>query len=271
MKRPWTNVAPCPIGKDLIGTHPKRLYFYLSNQPRLPFPEHERTVSNHRIISPSLTSATDDDDEHGTRGRTELSPSPEVELTPPDLDGLDIRGASLSRASSFPNAHMGTEAPQTPGFGTGRTSPPLDLHEHEFTQTAESLQQRRRSEMEQRSRAQSVEVKVEVEVATPEEDAMMVDSDSEDESAVRRCREAADAVFGQSDPNFALRKAAVLASSPMMQAREMEPSTAFSARAVPFPLSLSFDDKMDASTAWMELKSPETVELDELECLFETY
>jgi hypothetical protein len=263
MKRPWTNLAPCPIGKELIGTHPKRLYFYLSNQPRLPFPEPERTVSN-RIISPSLTSAADDDEEHAHRARTELSPSPEVELTPPDLD-LDVRDA---RASSFPS-HLGTDAPQTPGFGPKHTSPPLDLHEHEFTQTAESLQQRRRSEMEQLSRAQSVEVKVEA----PVDDAMVLDSDAEDdaEKAARRCREAADTVFGATDPNFALRKVAALASSPMMLGREIDPPATFSARAVPFPLTLAFDDRMDAGSAWMELKSPETVELDELECLFETY
>jgi hypothetical protein len=266
MKRPWTNLAPCPIGKELIGTHPKRLYFYLSNQPRLPFPEPERTVPN-RIISPSLTSAADDDEEHASRTRTELSPSPEVELTPPDLD-LDVPDASLPRAASFPS-HLGASASATPCFGPKHTSPPLDLHEHEFTQTAESLQQRRRSEMEQRSRAQSVEVKVEA----PEEDAMMVDSDVEDDSerAARRCREAADAVFGASDASFALRKAAALASSPMMHGREIEPSAGFAARAVPLPLTLAFDDKMDAGAAWMELKSPETVELDELECLFETY
>jgi hypothetical protein len=260
MKRPWTNLAPCPIGKELIGTHPKRLYFYLSNQPRLPFPEPERSAPN-RIISPSLTSAADDDEEHANRTRTELSPSPEVELTPPDLD-LDVHDASLPRAAAFPSQ-------ATPCFGPKHTSPPLDLHEHEFTQTAESLQQRRRSELEQRSRAQSVEVKVEA----PEEDAMMVDSDAEDDSerAARRCREAADAVFGASDPGFALRKAAALVSSPMMHGREVEASAGFSARAVPFPLTLAFDHKLEASAAWMELKSPETVELDELECLFETY
>ena len=179
MKRPWTSLAPCPIGKELIGTHPKRLYFYLSNQRGCPTPEPERTVPN-RIISPSLTSAADDDEERPTaRADRAFAVARGTGPSPPDLD-LDVHG---SICVSFPS-HLGTDAPQTPG-GPKHTSPPLDLHEHEFTQTAESLQQRRRSEMEQRSRAQSVEVKVEASV-----DDMVLDSDAEDdaEKAARRCR-----------------------------------------------------------------------------------
>jgi hypothetical protein len=45
-----------------------------------------------------------------------------------------------------------------------------------------------------------------------------------------------------------------------------------SGKPVATPLSLSIhDDKMESSFVWSELKSPETLELDELDDLFESY
>jgi hypothetical protein len=146
LRRPWTALAPCPVGKELVGTHPKRIYFYLTTQPRQPFPEPVETPAN-RIISPSLTSAeNEEEDEKILRSRSELSPSPEIDLSSPELEDTD---SPMSAAESFSNGHMVTHTSthsRTVSLAHSRTSPPLERDEREFTQTASSLQRRRKSE-----------------------------------------------------------------------------------------------------------------------------
>lgn len=262
MKRPWTNLAPCPLGKDLIGTHPKRLYFYLSGRPHLPFPDPEPRVSaTARIISPSLTSGTDEAEEDASRRRSEMSPSPALDL---EHSAVDFDHGSLSRIESFPNSHMPSGA-QTPGLAQSRSSPALERDEHEFTQTANALQQLRR-ESEQMAKLKALDAKFE---DLSPEDAMDLEDDSE-ESVAQRNIEAADAVFGQSDASLFMRRSAYLLSSPMIvPQRDVDYMP-----GKPIPLSLTLapiEDKIESGFAWTELKSPETVELDELENLFESY
>jgi hypothetical protein len=94
--------------------------------------------------------------------------------------------------------------------------------------------------------------------------------DESEESAVRRNKEAADMLFGQSDHHLSLRRQHFLASSPMLQ--PLMEIDSMSGKPVTPNLSLSMnDDKMDSSFVWTELKSPETLELDELDDLFESY
>ena len=110
--------------------------------------------------------------------------------------------------------------------------------------------------MEQRSRAQSVEVKVEAR-GRRRHGLGLGRRRRRREGGAALQWEAADAVFGATDPNFALRKVAALESSPMMLGREIDPpATPSPARAVPFPLTLAFDDRMDAGSAWMESQEP---------------
>jgi hypothetical protein len=262
IKRPWTNLAPCPIGKDLIGTHPKRLYFYLSGRPHLPFPDPEPRVSaTARIISPSLTSGTDEAEDDAGRRRSEMSPSPALDL---EDSAVNFDNGSLSRSESFPNSHMPSGAP-TPGLAQSRSSPALERDEHEFTQTANALQQLRR-ETEQMAKLKALDVKLEI---SPPEDAMILEDDS-DEIIAKRNIEAADVVFGQSDTSLFMRRSAYLLSSPMI-VPQRDPEEV-PGKPIPFPLTLStVEDKIESSFAWTELKSPETVELDELENLFESY
>jgi hypothetical protein len=217
-------------------------------------------MNNSRIISPSLTSAADEDEEHGLRRRSEMSPSPEVELTSPDLDDHD---SPLSRSASFPNSNMAPETTHAPGLAQNRTSPPLERDEHEFTQTANSLQMLRKTE--------SVEMDMLLTITSDQSDEpMIVVEDESEESAVRRNKEAADVLFGQSDHHLSLRRQNFLASSPMLHP-QMEIDS-MSGKPVTPNLSLSInDDKMDSSFVWTELKSPETLELDELDDLFESY
>ena len=260
MKRPWTNIAPCPLGKDLIGTHPKRLYFYLSGRPHLPFPDPEpRRSTTARIISPSLTSGTDEAEEDVGRRRTEMSPSPDLDLSDAIVD-FDV--TPLTRSDSYPGSHLASGI-QTPGLAQSRSSPALERDEHEFTQTANALQQLRR-ESEEMAKLETLDIKLEV---SPIEDMMMLEDDSE-ESVAQRNIEAADAVFGQSDSTLFMRKSVFLLSSPMIAPQlDMSP-----VKSIPFPLKLSpAEDKIESSFTWTELKSPETVELEELENLFESY
>src|SRR3978361_2218479 len=126
MKSPWSNIAQCPLGKDLIGTHPKRLYFYLSGRPHLPFPDPEpRSSAANRIITPSLTSASaTDEGEDSSRRRSELSPSPELDL----MDhSADFDSANLSRTTSASSTTSTVTS-------IGHNGPALERDEHEFTQ-----------------------------------------------------------------------------------------------------------------------------------------
>ena len=114
-------------------------------------------------------------------------------------------------------------------------------------------------------------MKVEITLTSDQADEpMIVVEDESEESAVRRNKEAADVLFGQSDHHLSLRRPNFLASSPMLNA-QMDIDS-MSGKPVATPLSLSIhDDKMESSFVWSELKSPETLELDELDDLFESY
>lgn len=147
LKRPWTALSPCPVAKTLIPTHPRRIYYYLTNRPHQPLPAFSSgespLPSNRRaIISPSLSS---DDDQDGRR-RAALSPSPEVDLSVPDDGADEMQGpptpagssfsgrSSLSRDGSHPDAEV---------MSRRVMSPPLEGDEREFTRTASAMQSKR--------------------------------------------------------------------------------------------------------------------------------
>jgi hypothetical protein len=255
MRRQWSALAPCPIGKELIGTHPKRIYFYLSNQPHQPFPEPSETVAAaSRIISPSLTSAeTEEEDERNARKRDELSPSPELDLYSPLLDDED---SHLAATDSFPN--LLAQAPahaRSRSLAHGRTSPPLERDEREFTQTASSLQQRRKSE--------SLEIEAK-DVPAPKLEATdepMSEPDESEESAALRNKEVAEQLFGHADRHLAPPKAVFMGSSPMLKP-QMHLDMTYPRHA----------EMRDAHHLVHEADLVcETVELDELDDLFSCY
>ncbi|KAK3381598.1 hypothetical protein B0H63DRAFT_209383 [Podospora didyma] len=159
LKRPcWSALAPCPLAKELESVHPRRTYFYLTTCPHLPLPDPAHAAAlihlahTRTIISPSLSSAASgsedaadpDDDER----RRELSPSPEVDLSSPELDDMDDDVA-------MPTTPIGSFSARGYGSQLGRSSsgarnhraasPPLEKDEKEFTQTADGLQKRKLS------------------------------------------------------------------------------------------------------------------------------
>ncbi|KAL4810417.1 hypothetical protein BDV18DRAFT_130966 [Aspergillus unguis] len=143
MKRPWTALAPCPIAKELIPIHPRKVYYYLITHARQPIPESSEDVIipgvDGKAMTPSISSM-DDEDDAMVRQR---SPSPEVDLSSPDFeDGdIDLDGCGGSGSSRH--------SPDFPDHRHARVihshraaSPPLEGDEKEFTQTASAVRER---------------------------------------------------------------------------------------------------------------------------------
>ncbi|KAI0009189.1 hypothetical protein F4779DRAFT_386579 [Xylariaceae sp. FL0662B] len=135
----WSAVAPCPLAKELETVHPRRTYFYLTTCPHQPLPDPSTAL--HSIITPSLSSsASTSEDADGDR-RRELSMSPEVDLSSPEFDDMEedvpMPGTPTGSASG---RHRSLH--NMPRNQRGE-EPPLEKDEKEFTQTADGLQKRK--------------------------------------------------------------------------------------------------------------------------------
>lgn len=123
--------------------HPRRTYFFLTTCPRQPLPD-PSTVQTSRaaIVTPSV-SLTDDSGSDDAEGRRrELSPSPEVDLSPPEFDDVDDDVVMpITPIGSLPTRYIRYTR------DTRRDSPPLEKDEREFTQTADVLQKRKLSDV----------------------------------------------------------------------------------------------------------------------------
>ncbi|OJJ00377.1 hypothetical protein ASPVEDRAFT_39831 [Aspergillus versicolor CBS 583.65] len=143
MKRPWTALAPCPLAKELIPIHPRKVYYYLTTHARQPIPESSDDVIipgiEGKASTPSVSSVDDDEDSLARQ----RSPSPEVDLSSPDFEegdiDLDACGGSGSARHSpeFPD-HRHTRVVHS----HRAASPPLEGDEKEFTQTASAVRER---------------------------------------------------------------------------------------------------------------------------------
>ncbi|KAI8937042.1 hypothetical protein NX059_012557 [Plenodomus lindquistii] len=246
LKRTWTALSKCPLDKKLVGTHPKRVYYFLSTCPHQPIPVDGGNVpSAARIISPSLSSAASEEEDLDARSRARMSPSPELDLS--DYD---------SNASDPFSSH--SHPPTTANIANNRRaqSPPLEKDEREFTQTASFLQQRRRSQEAERSASASVEPPVKKDVVMDE---VAQSIEETEESAARKNSEAAAVLFGHLD-HLSSFHAALATSSPVVKPTlhiEMPPPSL--KRKQP-----RFDDDDD----WAMI-SPESIDVDELDDLFD--
>ncbi|PGH23328.1 hypothetical protein AJ80_02580 [Polytolypa hystricis UAMH7299] len=159
LKRPWTALSPCPIAKELIPIHPRKVFFYLTTSPHQPLPDSSDDIitptTEVKQITPSLSSGSVDQDDADELFARERDMSPEVDLSPPEFDDeLD---------SNDLNGHAGTRGPHARGSNFGSqnnlslhnhrlshnhrsASPPLEGDEKEFTQTATSVRERTSSE-----------------------------------------------------------------------------------------------------------------------------
>ncbi|KAH7319734.1 hypothetical protein B0I35DRAFT_408511 [Stachybotrys elegans] len=145
----WSAAAPCPLAKELETVHPRRTYFFLTTCPRQPLPEPGSQPLRASVITPSV-SLTDDSGSDDAEGRRrELSPSPEVDLSPPEFDDMDDD-------VSMPMTPIGSFGSNTRRYirhprDLRRDSPPLEKDEREFTQTADFLQKRKLSDVSPQS------------------------------------------------------------------------------------------------------------------------
>jgi hypothetical protein len=245
LKRNWTALSRCPLDKKLVGTHPKRVYYYLSTCPHQPIPADGSSAAiAPRIVTPSLSSATSEEEDMDARSRDRMSPSPELDLS--DYDSVN--------SDPFSNQ---SHPPTTANISHNRRaqSPPLEKDEREFTQTASFLQQRRMSQEAERERSASVsaestqasDVKME-EVAVSVEETV--------ESAALKDSEAAAALFGQMDHLMTFQSSPAL--KPILHIEMPPPSLKRKS------VKLELDDD------WI-MKSPELIDLDELDDLFGGY
>ncbi|KAK3303308.1 uncharacterized protein B0T15DRAFT_486772 [Chaetomium strumarium] len=250
LKRPgWSALSPCPLAKELESVHPRRTYFYLTTCPRKPLPDpaqlslSTQLAHSRAIITPSPSSAASTSaDESDLERRRELSPSPEVDLSSPEFDDMDDDFAMPSTPiGSF--SMRGFYMPPRPAHsGSGRhgraTSPPLEKDEKEFTQTADGLQKRKlNGDLLSLSSAPM----------PPVEQTVSIDLERDEGS-----------LFGGSVPPMSS-----FVSSPAIR-----PST----------LSLNFGKKDAEADSWAKLegllewdRSPESIELEELDGLLDDY
>ncbi|OAA79342.1 hypothetical protein LEL_02828 [Akanthomyces lecanii RCEF 1005] len=144
LKRPvWSASSPCPLAKELETVHPRRTYFFLTTQPRqeLPDPSMVQPILPAAIITPSV-SLTDDSGSDAEGRRRELSPSPEVDLSPQEFeDSFDDMFLPGTPAGSFSSSRRVRIARDF-----RHDSPPLEKDEREFTQTADVVLKRKLSE-----------------------------------------------------------------------------------------------------------------------------
>lgn len=229
------------MAKELETVHPRRTYFYLTTCPHGPLPEPTMAAlaaaQARTLVTPSATSASEDAEDDRRR---ELSPSPEVDLSSPEFDDVDDdMPMPATPVGSFSGRPIPTLA--VPVQSHRGASPPLEKDEKEFTQTADGLQKRKLS-------GGLLPVKPELVVQSTE-----LDEHSKDDS-----------LFGEP-------KASAAGNQP--------PPMAFMASPAMRPaFSVSAKKEGDMEDSWAKLdsllewdRSPETIELDELDCLLNDY
>ena len=124
------------MGKKLETKLPRRTYFYLTTYSQQSIPDASAlNFQSRAIISPSKPGAVSRIDETDAERRREVSPSPEVDLSSPDIENDDIAiplrldGVSSGLPAALPRNHR-------------TTLPPLEKDETEFVQTAREIQKR---------------------------------------------------------------------------------------------------------------------------------
>ena len=288
----WSALSLCPLGKELIPIHPRKVYYYLTTIPRQEIPVdstdilssiHITTIGSggkggKRIISPSLSNASVDEDAEAAaeRRREALSPSPEIDLftpefehrgpgaeddfpTPPTPAGSSFSGrSSLARDGSHGSS---IEVINLVHSNRGQ-SPPLEGDEREFTQTASSMRMRGMS-LDHSAIRESKETDV---VVIPDVNIMHVE-ETEEEKA-KKNRDAVATLFG-GQHHQQHESALAIMTSPLVKpvvghiAREMRHGTT----GVDMGDSASILGEHGFAFNW-DIKRPENVDLDELDDLF---
>jgi len=265
------------LAKEQTMAHPRRVYFFLTTVPRQLIPEFSTTPTTFkRLASPSISSGFEEE-EVEERKRDVLSPSPEVDLSVPvhedshahAIADLTFPMDDFTIGEPEPVSHVVTSSNRAP-------SPPLEQDEREFTQTASVMQQRKQCEQaEQQSQMEMLEKRLTASPPgfAPPSLSMSVDSlgsldsmesfdeivedESEEKTSIRN-QEAAAMLFGA---GHVMSMMDYITSSPMLK-----PQVPLRIDTTPRKeLSVMDINPRDADSIWAELKSPENIELAELD------
>ncbi|KIW65982.1 hypothetical protein PV04_08195 [Phialophora macrospora] len=261
LKRPWTALSPCPLAKELIPVHPRKVFFFLTTQPRMPLPASSDDILPPPLLSikditPSVSDHSQGDDELDLdrHDRARLSPSPEVELYSPDLDHddpmeLPTPGEHFSARSSLnPDG-----TPDVRRKSNRAPSPPLEDDERGFTETATAV----------RARGTSLHnPTIQASIELNEKQSIAEVSDETPEQRQKRDRELGLALFGQSHQALHIPEQKVLASSPMIHAK-----LDHHASGAKINLSLDLDDIEMGVASW-SMMSPEQIDVEDLDEMF---
>ncbi|KAF1365368.1 hypothetical protein EJ07DRAFT_150875 [Lizonia empirigonia] len=253
LKRSWTALSTCPLDKKLVGTHPKRVYYFLTTTPHQPIPaDAANGAIMPRIVTPSLSSGVSEEEDMDARARARMSPSPELDLSDYDDNGSADLFSSQTHPPTIANIAHNRRA----------QSPPLEKEEREFTMTASFLQQRRKSQEAERERSASLSAEPS-QALDVSMDHVAQSIEETEELAARKNSEAAAALFGHmanSSFDFSI-------SSPALK------SQAFHLEMPP-PMFKPHEVKLeiaDIDWSWSDMRSPEHIELDELDEMFGGY
>ncbi|RMZ82767.1 hypothetical protein DV738_g1660, partial [Chaetothyriales sp. CBS 135597] len=246
LKRPWTALSPCPLAKELIPVHPRKVFYYLTTQPRMPLRENSDdiippTLHQLKRLTPSISnpSVSGDDTELQDRVR---SPSPEVELFSPGLD--DDSNMPPTQEQSFIGRGKPNRAP----------SPALEADERGFTETATAVRARSMGLREQPLPVPSIEVAY---------SAMVPDEDETPEQQSTRDQKLAYDLFGSA--HVSVQDSKAFATSPMMAPKESSMANKLSLMM----LNIDSDgDDMEMSDDYLSIMSPEMIDVDELDSMF---
>lgn len=203
--------------------------------PHQPLPD--TSLAQNAIATPSLSSSTstsEDADSADSDRRRELSLSPEVDLSSPEFDDMDEdMQMPVTPIGSMSMSMSARHQPMNMTRGQ-KDEPPLEKDEREFTQTADGLQKRKLSGS--------------LLAANPVENVDMYDG-IQNES-----------LFGE--PKALTLAPGLLPHIAFMTSPAMRPSLVMPTKKDGEAEGWS---KLDAMLDWD--RSPETVELDELDCL----
>ena len=262
--------------------------------PAQPLPETVEPIPKHnRIISPSLSSASaaDEEDERYNRARAALSPSPEVDLSSPELDDENGDNPQPSHGSfSGRNSSSREHPPTSANLAHNRraASPQLEMEERDFKHTANLLHEQARLR-----RASEEDVKMDDTAAGAElESAGIALSVENSVNEEERDTEAVAELFQHSEHLRPYARANLDFSSPVLQPTRTLDVMDASIGGSPLkhqrrdermedPMALDLNDtsndqpipslEQPDAFAWDSLQSPENIELSELDDMFDAF
>jgi hypothetical protein len=264
LKRPcWTALAPCPIAKELETVHPRRTYFYLTTYAHQPIPDPAQATAasevlrfpQRTIISPSLSSAASRSDEADTERRRELSPSPEVDLSSHDFEEVEDNDlvAPLTPTGSFSGRPSSQEPLRSSALSRNHraNSPPIEREENEFQQMVQGLQRRQLS--------QDIDAQMQDSIAQPSS------ALPEAEYTMSKHMDIDSDLFGDNGKGHGAGHA-VFVSSPAMKPLMVSTVTGKKSLEDTTGLWTRIEEQMEWDT-----RSPENIELDELDGLLDDF